>query len=52
MQPIPVCMMPAEEETASKKPAKIATKKTAKKTAKSPRKLEKTASFPNIVLVK
>jgi hypothetical protein len=45
-------MMPAEEETASKKPAKKAAKKTAKKTAKSPRKLEKTASFPNIVLVK
>jgi hypothetical protein len=45
-------MMPAEEETASKKPAKKAAKKTAKKTAKSSRKLEKTASFPNIVLVK
>ena len=52
MQPIPVCMMPAEEETASKKPAKKAAKKTAKKTAKSSRKLEKTVGFPNIVLVK
>jgi NAD+ synthase len=52
MQPIPVCMMPAEEETASKKPAKKAAKKTAKKTAKSSRKLEKTAGFPNILLVK
>jgi hypothetical protein len=44
--------MPAEEETASKKPAKKAAKKTAKKTAKSSRKLEKTVGFPNIVLVK
>ena len=51
MQPIPVCMMPAEE-TASKKPVKKTAKKTAKKTTKSSKKLDKTAGFPNIVLVK
>jgi len=44
-------MMPAEE-IVYKKPAKKAAKKTAKKTAKSSRKSEKTAGFPNIVLVK
>jgi hypothetical protein len=44
-------MMPGEE-IVYKKPAKKAAKKTAKKTAKSSRKLEKTAAFPNIVLVK
>jgi hypothetical protein len=44
-------MMPGEE-IVYKKPAKKAAKKTAKKTAKSSRKSEKTAGFPNIVLVK
>ena len=51
MQPIPVCMMPAEE-IQYKKPAKKAGKKTAKKTTKSAKKSDKIVGFPNIILVK
>ena len=51
MQPIPVCMMPAEE-IQYKKPAKKAGKKTAKKTTKSAKKSDKIMGFPNIILVK
>jgi hypothetical protein len=51
MQPIPVCMMPAEE-IQYKKPAKKVGKKTAKKTTKSAKKSDKIVGFPNIILVK
>jgi len=51
MEPIPVCMMPAEE-IQYKKPAKKAGKKTAKKTTKSAKKSDKRVGFPNIILVK